>query len=142
MTRKIDSIVVHCSDSPDYLDIGAKEINEWHIQRGWREIGYHYVIRRNGEIEKGRPEEVSGAHAKGANGRSLGIVWVGRNSISPEQNKSLIGLINWLRGKYNIEIDNVKGHCEAVETDKTCPNINMNRLRAELVFIQPKPEVR
>lgn len=140
--RHIDSIVVHCTASPDYLDIGAKEIDQWHRDQGWSQIGYHYVVRRNGEIERGRPERLEGAHARGANQTSIGIVWVGTDQPSPEQEKSLVGLVNLLRGKYNIKIENVLGHREAVKTDKTCPNLNMDRFRAELIFIQPKPEVR
>lgn len=142
MDRQIDLLVVHCSASPDYMDIGVKEIRSWHLQQGWSDIGYHYVIRRNGEIEKGRGDEVVGAHAKGVNSNSIGICWVGETNPSPEQEKSLIGLINWLRGKYSVTIENVKGHREAVKTSKTCPNLNMDRLRAELIFVQPKPEVR
>lgn len=142
MERKIDLIVVHCSASPDYMDIGVKQIKDWHLQRGFSDVGYHYVIRRNGEVEKGRPDSVAGAHAKGVNSKSIGICWVGTTNPSPEQEKSLIGLINWLRGKYNVTIENVKGHREAVKTDKTCPNLNMDRLRAELIFVQPTPKVR
>ena len=142
MSRNIDLIVVHCTASPDYLDIGVKEVRKWHLDRGWSDIGYHYLVRRNGEIEAGRPEALPGAHAKGVNSHSIGIVWVGTNSPSPEQEKSLVGLVNWLRGKYNIKIENVKGHREAVKTDKTCPNLNMDRFRAELIFIHNKPEVR
>jgi N-acetyl-anhydromuramyl-L-alanine amidase AmpD len=147
MNRHIDLIVVHCSASPDYLDIGYKEIKRWHTDpkpkgNGWADIGYHYVIRRNGEIERGRVEEVAGAHAAGVNATSLGICWVGDKSPSPEQEKSLVGLINYLRGKYSLNVDQVKGHREAVKTAKTCPNINMDRLRAELVFVQPTPKVR
>lgn len=142
MSRSIDLIVVHCSASPDYLDIGVKEINQWHLKNGWSGIGYHYVIRRNGEIERGRPEEIAGAHAYGVNSRSIGICWVGIDSLSPEQEKSLTGLINLVRGKHNIDIENVKGHREAVKTTKTCPNLNMDRVRAELAFIQPDVEVR
>lgn len=140
--RQIESIVVHCSASPDYMDIGAATIRNWHKERGFNDIGYHYVIRRNGEIEKGRPDEKIGAHAKGANSRSIGVVWVGINNISPEQEKSLFSLIHFLMGKYNVKIENVLGHCEAVETDKTCPNLNMDRVRAELIFVQPVPKVR
>lgn len=143
MDRKVDLIVVHCTASPDYLDIGAKEIKRWHVEdNGWSDIGYHYIVRRNGEIEKGRPDSIAGAHARGVNSNSIGICWVGINGPSGEQEKSMVGLVNWLRGKYNIEIDNVKGHREAVVTSKTCPNLNMDRFRAELIFVQPKPEVR
>lgn len=143
MDRKIDLIVIHCTASPDYLDIGAKEIRGWHVDgNGWSDIGYHYIVRRNGEIERGRPDKIAGAHARGVNSTSIGICWVGINNPSPEQEKSLVGLTNWLRGKYNITIEQVKGHREAVKTSKTCPNLNMDRFRAELIFVQPKPEVR
>lgn len=140
--RTIKSIIIHCTASPDYLDIGASTIKKWHLERGWNDIGYHYVIRRNGEIEKGREDSVVGSHAKGANSNSIGVVWVGTNVPSPEQEKSLFSLIHFLMGKYNIKIENVLGHCEAVKTDKTCPNLNMNRVRAELIFVQPVPKVR
>lgn len=142
MSRFVDKIIIHCSASPDYLDIGAREIDRWHKERGFNQIGYHYVVRRNGEVERGRPEYLPGAHAKGANKSSIGIVWIGEKSISPEQEKSLIGLINLVRGQYHVKVENVLGHREAVQTSKTCPNLDMNRLRAELVFIHPFPEVR
>lgn len=140
--RQIDSIIIHCSASPDYMDIGAETIRKWHKDRGWSDIGYHYVVRRNGEIEKGRSDERIGAHARGANSRSIGVCWIGINNPSPEQEKSLFSLIHFLMGKYNVKIENVKGHCEAVKTSKTCPNLNMNRVRAELIFVQPVPKVR
>jgi N-acetyl-anhydromuramyl-L-alanine amidase AmpD len=125
------------------MDIGAKTIRDWHVNgNGWHDIGYHYVVRRNGEIEKGRPDRLPGAHARGANRNSIGIVWVGTTNPSPEQEKSLFSLIHFLMGKYDVKIENVLGHCEAVKTDKTCPNLNMNKVRAELIFVQPVPKVR
>lgn len=140
MSRKINKIIVHYSASPDYLDVGVKDIREWHLKRGFNDIGYHYVIRRNGEIERGRPEEKIGAHARGSNSDSIGICWVGMSTPNPEQEKSLIGLINLLRGKHSLPIEAVWGHKEVGNTK--CPNLSMNRLRAELVFITNTPEVR
>jgi N-acetyl-anhydromuramyl-L-alanine amidase AmpD len=75
--RKIDLIVVHASDTPASMDIGAEEIRQWHLQRGWRDIGYHHVIRRDGEVEEGRSHEVTGAHVRGHNATSIGICMVG-----------------------------------------------------------------
>jgi N-acetylmuramoyl-L-alanine amidase len=140
--RHINKLIVHCTASPDYMDIGRNEIDLWHRARGWSGIGYHYVVRRNGEIEKGRPDIKVGAHARGANTESIGIVWVGTNTPSPEQESALISLVHYLMGKYNIKNENVLGHREAVVTDKTCPNLNMDRFRAELIFVQPTPKVR
>ena len=85
--REIKQIVVHCTASPDHMDIGANTIRQWHLDRGWSDNGYHYVVRRNGEIEKGRPDRIPGAHARGVNRTSIGIVWVGVNSIDPRQEK-------------------------------------------------------
>ena len=147
MTREINKIIIHCAATPDYMDIGASTIRKWHTDpkpegRGWNDIGYHYVVRRNGEIERGRQDSVVGAHARGANSDSIGICWVGINEIDAKQESSLFSLINYLMGKYNVKIENVLGHREAVKTNKTCPNLNMDRVRAELIFVQPKPKVR
>lgn len=143
MRRKVSKIVVHCTASPDHRDIGAKEIRDWHVNgNGWSDIGYHYVVRRNGEIEAGRPERIPGAHARGVNSTSIGIVWVGTNNIDPRQEKALLSLIQFLMGKFQVPIENVLGHREAVSTPKTCPNLDMDRVRAELVFLQPQPKVR
>lgn len=140
--RNIEKIIIHCSASPDYMDIGASTIRKCHLDRGWSDIGYHYVVRRNGEIEKGRPDRRIGAHARGANSKSIGVCWIGTDNPSPEQEKALFSLIHFLMGKYGVSVDNVLGHKEAVNTSKTCPNLNMNRVRAELIFVQPIPKVR
>ena len=76
--KKTDSIIIHCAATKKSMDIGYKEIREWHVdQNGWDDVGYHYIIRRNGKLEKGRPEEYSGAHAPSHNSRSIGICLVG-----------------------------------------------------------------
>ena len=59
--RKINLIVIHCSDTYARMDIGVNEIRQWHLQRGFNDIGYHYVIRRDGAIEQGRPIEKPGS---------------------------------------------------------------------------------
>lgn len=90
-------IVIHCSATPPSLDIGAKEIDSWHRDKGWAGIGYHEVIRRDGRIEMGRDYSQIGAHAKGFNHESLGIVMVGgvsednkaESNYTPEQWRSL-----------------------------------------------------
>lgn len=135
---KIDKIIIHCTDSQDSLDIGFREINSWHKERGWMSpsgisCGYHYIIRRSGKIERGRPVTETGAHVYGHNRTSVGIVWVGRNNIDKKQYQALLSLINAIRYRYNISLDQVFGHTE-LDSHKTCPNLDMNRLRAELLF--------
>ena len=76
--RKIDRIVVHCSATTPTMDIGVGTIRGWHVlERGWSDVGYHFVITRDGEVQTGRPIERSGAHAKGFNKHSVGICYVG-----------------------------------------------------------------
>jgi len=58
--RFVDTLIIHCAATPPSMDIGAKEIDRWHKEQGWSEIGYHFVIRRDGTIEKGRPLRISG----------------------------------------------------------------------------------
>jgi N-acetyl-anhydromuramyl-L-alanine amidase AmpD len=76
--RPINTIILHCSYTPPSMDIGVAEIRRWHVgENGWSDIGYHYVIRRNGELEAGRPVGSVGAHAKGHNTGSIGVCLVG-----------------------------------------------------------------
>ena len=75
--RDINQIIVHCSATPPSMIVGADDIRKWHKARGWSDIGYHYVIKRNGVTEKGRDITRVGAHAKGHNEDSLGVVLIG-----------------------------------------------------------------
>ena len=77
MRRQTRYITIHCSATKPTMDIGADEIDQWHRNRGFNEIGYHAVIRRDGEIEFGRHFDVSGAHVKGHNFQSVGVCMVG-----------------------------------------------------------------
>jgi len=76
--RDIDAIVIHCADTPASMDVGVDTIRDWHVNgNGWSDIGYHWVIRRDGGCEKGRDESVSGAHVRGNNSRTIGLCLVG-----------------------------------------------------------------
>jgi len=89
--RDIDTVIIHAAATPPSMDIGAKEIDEWHRAppRNWSRIGYHYVIKRNGVVEDGRPLSIPGAHARFHNVRSIGICLVGgvsEGDMEPENN--------------------------------------------------------
>lgn len=129
--RKIARIIVHCSDSPDKLDIGAKEIAEWHLQRGFKTIGYHFVVRRDGSIETGRPIDQVGAHVAGHNSDSIGICWVGRDRPTAFQRESLIEQIWDLLDQFHLQVSDVYGHKE-LNPGKSCPNLDMPAFRKEL----------
>ncbi len=102
-------LVIHCSATPATRDIGAREIELMHRQRGFRTIGYHYVIRRDGRVEKGRPDDQPGAHVQGFNSRSLGICLVGgvkadgktaEQNFTPAQYAALEALLRRLEPNY------------------------------------------
>ena len=88
------------------------------MERGWRDIGYHFVIRRDGTIESGRPLERTGAHVKGHNKDSIGICMEGglndkgkpKNNFIDKQFNSLKLLIDGFKFQFNINIENIKGH--------------------------------
>jgi N-acetylmuramoyl-L-alanine amidase len=72
-----DTLVIHCSATPADADIGAREIKRWHRLEGWLDIGYHYVIRRDGTVEVGRPDDRPGAGVHGENLHTLHVCLVG-----------------------------------------------------------------
>lgn len=77
MARKITHVVIHCSATRQGKVITAADIDRMHRQRGFDRIGYHYFIRLDGTVEKGRPEEVPGAHVAGHNATTIGICYAG-----------------------------------------------------------------
>lgn len=122
----IKLLIVHCSDTPDTDNIGAYDIHKMHLKFGWNGIGYHKVIRRNGQIENGRPEYWVGAHAYGKNKESLGVCLIGKNLFTDKQFASLkTTLLSWKK-KYPNAL--IKGHRDAIKTNKTCPNFDMGLL--------------
>ena len=89
-TRDITEVVVHWTGTYIDQDIGAEDVHSWHQQRGWSGCGYHYVIRRDGTIERGRPINYTGAHAKanGHNNQSIGVSFVGGYTVPSTGNGS------------------------------------------------------
>jgi N-acetylmuramoyl-L-alanine amidase len=151
--KKISNIIVHCSDS----EFGcAAVIRQWHMQQGWKDIGYHFVIcngllvpqtkKQNklylgcmdGSIEVGRPldgdpfisDNEVGAHALGYNDKSASVCLIGIKNFTEKQMLSLRYIINEMLDIFGLSIDTVKGHYE-VCSGKTCPNIDMEKFRRE-----------
>ena len=112
-------------------DVSAEEIHGWHKNNGWSGIGYHFVIRKDGTIERGRPQEMIGSHAKGFNWESVGINVVGdfeQEEPMPEQVESLARLVAYLEDQY-AELQ-VSGHRDLMSTD--CPGANLYCLLPDL----------
>ncbi len=76
--RDVNLVVIHCSATKEGIDYDVKTIRKWHMdQRGFRDIGYHFLVHLDGRIERGRPWDQPGAHAKGYNNNSIGICYAG-----------------------------------------------------------------
>ena len=129
MARKLTNwIVVHCSATRAVQDIGAKEIRQWHKAKGWKDIGYHFVIRRDGKVEKGRGLMEIGSHVAGHNANSIGICMVGglnNESYAPESNytpaqwASLRQIVTGLVSRFPKA--RVLGHRDFPKVAKACP---------------------
>jgi len=89
--RTIDKIILHCTDSD--VDHDINEIARWHRMRGFKDVGYHFLIRRHG-IQFGRPIDQIGAHCKGQNSNSLGICLTGKNEFDQAQFEMTARLIS------------------------------------------------
>lgn len=134
--------MVHCTATQEGRNFTANDIDRWHKQRGWKGIGYHYVVDLNGNIEKGRPDWKIGAHVKGHNRNSIGVVYVGGldHNLTPKDTRTfkqriaLEKLLKELKQKYpNAEIlghrdfskdINGNGVIEPFEFIKACPCFN------------------
>ena len=86
--RKINEIIIHCTASRPDQDITAKQVHKFHLSRGWKGIGYHFLIRLDGTIEAGRPLELAGAHTEYHNQHTIGICYAGGIVVENGKNKS------------------------------------------------------
>ena len=127
--RVVSKIIVHCTATPEDIDYGIEQARDYHVNHnGWSDVGYHWLIRRSGVPEVGRPEEKAGAHAKGHNADSIGVALEGTSYFTETQFMTLAALCVSIDSRYNVGLDSVYGHYEFTDK-KTCPNIDMNRLR-------------
>lgn len=134
---KTEYIIVHHTASNH--DMSSSEINTLHASQGWGGIGYHFVIRQDGNIETGKKITEVGAHCKhgGYNSNSVGIVLSGNfENLDPtsEQLKTLTQLVLTLIETYNLSIDKVLGHNET-GANTLCPgkNLRMDNVRSSLI---------
>ena len=123
-----DQVVIHHTGNPTDDDLSAAEINASHKARGWSCIGYHYVIRKDGTVEIGRPHWTAGAHAYGHNSHTIGVHVCGNfEEAEPtsEQIESTAMLLANLCADYGLSIDRdtIVGHHELMST--ACPGRNL-----------------
>jgi N-acetylmuramoyl-L-alanine amidase len=135
-SKDVKYLVVHCSATKPSMNIGAAEIDRWHRQKGWRKIGYHFVIKRDGTIEPGRGLTEIGAHAAGYNSVSIGICLVGgvseqdvkkaENNFTIPQMESLHHLLSSLLDA-SFPKAKVLGHRDLPGVAKDCPSFDVQK---------------
>lgn len=127
-------IAVHCSATRPSQDIGRADIDRWHRAKGWAGIGYHYVIRRDGTTEVGRPSQAIGAHVEGFNSTSVGVCLAGgvaEDGVTPQDNftkdqyLSLLVLLKGLQEMYPEA--EILGHRDFPRVKKACPSFDVRK---------------
>ena len=129
--RRIDRIIVHCSATNPEQDFCAADIDRWHKAKGWSGIGYHYVVKLDGTIEKGRTVEKAGAHAFGYNKRSIGLCYIGgvdmdgnpTDTRTVSQKLAMRIFIHMLKNDY----PNATVHSHSEFSKKACPSFNAKK---------------
>ena len=130
--RTIKELIVHCSATPEGKDYSVDTIRQWHLQRGFSDIGYHYVIYRDGSIHIGRDESIIGAHCTGHNTNSIGVCYIGgcasdgktpKDTRTTEQKQSLVKLLKELKTKYPQA--SIHGHKDF--SSKACPSFDATK---------------
>lgn len=142
-SRRIERLVIHCSATPNGRPHTARDIDDWHRQRGFERregdkerhnpnlssIGYHWVIRLDGIIETGRHPNEIGAHAQGFNSRSLAVCMIGTDKFTREQWEALKALVEDFQQTYPNEQYHVVGHRNLKGVKKECPGFNVRAWR-------------
>ena len=138
--REINRIIIHCSATREGQDITVETIKDWHVNgNGWSDIGYHYCIRLNGDIEPGRGIEKRGAHVRGHNDDSIGICYIGgcegdgqtpKDTMTPEQEEAMRELVYSLRMVWTKKLT-LHGHNEF--SDKACPSFKVSEKFADIL---------
>jgi len=131
--RAINEIIAHCAATPEGKDYTVADIRAWHKQRGWSDIGYHYVVYRDGRVMLGRPVGQVGAHVSGRNTGTIGVCYVGgvaadgktaKDTRTAAQRDSLLWLVRQLKAKHP-SIRKVTGHNQYAA--KACPSFDVRK---------------
>lgn len=137
--RVVNEIILHCSATPEGKDYTINQIKTWHLQRGFSDIGYHYIIYRDGTINAGRDIDIVGAHCTNHNSHSIGICYIGgctpdgktsKDTRTDAQKASLVKLVKELMVKYHLTASSV--HCHNEYAAKACPSFKIESFRKEL----------
>lgn len=130
--RMINEIIIHCTATPEGRECTVDEIRRWHRQRGFSDIGYHYIVHLNGDLDFGRNVDISGAHCLNHNAHSIGVAYVGgvakdgktpKDTRTQEQKATLASLLLDLRKLYPKAT--IHGHRDFA--NKACPSFDATK---------------
>jgi N-acetylmuramoyl-L-alanine amidase len=121
--RYINEIIVHCTATPAGRPHTVDDVRRWHREKGWSDIGYHYLVYLDGTVHNGRDVDIAGAHCTGHNTNSIGVCYVGGlggDTRTEEQKAGLIRILTELRGLY----PNAKIYGHRDFANKDCPSFD------------------
>ena len=138
--RKINLIVIHCSATRVTQDFTVGELEACHLARGFRDIGYHYYITKDGVIYPCRPESEPGAHARHYNAHSIGICYEGvldanghpADTRTPAQKAAMRELLKSLCTDYPEA--EILGHRDLPGVHKECPCFDVKKWLSNIHF--------
>lgn len=130
--RELKEIILHCTATKEGQDYSVEQVRRWHLDRGFNDIGYHFLIRLDGTVEAGRPLETVGAHCKGHNANSIGIAYVGGvgKNGSPKDTRTLPQREAMRRLVYDLKqhFEGIEVHCHNEYSTKACPCFSVSEL--------------
>ena len=127
--RNVNEIIVHCSATREEQQVSVDTIRDWHLAKGWNDIGYHFYIELDGTIKKGRDIDKTGAHCKGHNRNSIGLCYCGgvesdgktpKDTRTETQKESMLHVLKTLKAMYPDAI--IYSHNEFA--NKACPSFD------------------
>lgn len=133
--RTVNEIILHCSATPEGRPHTVEDIRRWHLQMGFKDIGYHFVVYLDGSVHQGRHLDLVGAHTTGHNAHSIGVCYIGgcdrnlkpKDTRTPQQKQALLNLCRELIERFPNAT--IHGHNEYAK--KACPSFDVRQWAKE-----------
>ena len=127
--KEINKVIVHCTATPEGRHTTVEDVRRWHLDRGWSDIGYHFLVYLDGTVHEGRSLDVQGAHCRGQNKNSIGIAYVGgldkvnfkpKDTRTEEQKEALVDMLEFFKIAHPEVV--IYGHRDFAS--KACPSFD------------------
>ena len=130
--KKVDKVIVHCTATPEGRHTTVEDVKRWHLDRGWSDIGYHFLVYLDGTVHEGRSLDVQGAHCRSQNKNSIGIAYVGgidkvnfkpKDTRTDEQKEALVDMLEFFKIAHPEAV--IYGHRDFA--NKACPSFDAKK---------------